>query len=66
MRPGYNTKSVTLRVPAVIREEINKRITEDFGQTEVILEALCHAFGIPHPRPPNTNKKPAAGRDAAG
>ena len=51
MRPGYNTKSVTLRVPAVIREEINKRITEDFGQTEVILEALCHAFGIPHPRP---------------
>jgi len=51
MRPGYNTKSVTLRVPAIIREEINKRITEDFGQTEVILEALCIAFNIPHPRP---------------
>ena len=51
MRRGYDTKSVTLRVPAVIREEINKRIREDFPQTEVILEALCRAFDIPHPRP---------------
>ena len=50
-KPGYNTKPVTLRMPGVIREEIYKRIDGDYGQTEVILEALCRAFGIPHPRP---------------
>lgn len=52
-RKNYQTKSVTLRVPAVILTEINKRIDEDikYGQTEVILDALCHAFNIPHPRP---------------
>jgi hypothetical protein len=46
MRPGYNTKSVTVRVPAVIYHEIQKRMTEGGGQTEVILEALCRAFEI--------------------
>jgi len=51
MRPGYNTKSVTVRVPAIIYHEIQKRMTGGSGQTEVILEALCHAFSVPHPRP---------------
>ena len=51
MRPGYNTTSVTLRVPASIYQEIQRRVREDWGQTEVILDALCRAFEIPHPRP---------------
>ena len=50
MRPGYNTKSVTVRVPASIYHEIQKRMTEGGGQTEVILEALCRAFEIKNPR----------------
>lgn len=51
MRPGYNTKSVTVRVPAAIYHEIEKRMREGGGQTEVILNALCLAFEVPHPRP---------------
>ena len=51
MRPGYNTKSITLRVPAVIMSEIHKRVRDSYGQTEVILDALCHSFEIQHPRP---------------
>ena len=51
MRPGYNTKSITLRVPAVIMSEIQKRVREGYGQTEVILDALCNSFEIQHPRP---------------
>jgi hypothetical protein len=50
-KPGYGTRSMTFRVPKVIREEIYKRASEDFNQTEVLLEALCYAFAIPHPRP---------------
>jgi hypothetical protein len=51
MRPGYDTKSVTVRVPAAIYHKIQERMTDGSGQTEVILAALCHAFGVPHPRP---------------
>jgi len=51
MRPGYNTKSVTVRVPAAIYHEIEKRMSDGGGQTEVILAALCQSFGVPHPRP---------------
>jgi len=54
MRPGYNTKSVTVRVPAIIYHEIQKRMTGGGGQTEVILEALCRAFEIKNPRPRKT------------
>jgi len=56
MRQGYNTKSVTVRVPAVIYHEIQKRMSEGDDQTEVILTALCHAFGVRNPRP-RKNKK---------
>ena len=35
------------------------KLAEDFGQTEVILEALCHAFGIPHPRPRKQKRQEA-------
>jgi len=58
MRPGYNTKSVTLRVPATIYHEIHQRMLEGSGQTEVILEALCRAFNIPHPRPRKQKEVP--------
>ena len=51
MRPGYNTKSVTIRVPAVIREELDNRIREGYGQTDVILDALCAAWGVKNPKP---------------
>ena len=54
MRPSYNTRSVTLRIPAVIMDEINKRITDNVGRTDVILHTLCHAFGIAHPRTTKT------------
>lgn len=52
MRHNYNTKSVTLRVPDLIYQEIQKRITDDVQQTDVILNALCRAFEIERPRPP--------------
>lgn len=51
MRPGYNTKSVTIRVPEIIRKEIDKRIHEGYGQTDVILDALCAAWSIKNPKP---------------
>jgi len=54
MRPGYNTKSVTVRVPEAIYHEIQRRMTENCGQTAVILEALCRAFEIKNPRPRKT------------
>ena len=54
MRPGFDTKPVTIRVPATIRAELDKRVREGFGQTDVILEALCQAWGIIDPR----KKKP--------
>jgi len=50
MRPGYNTTSVTIRVPGVILSEIKKRALAGQGQTAVILDALCHAFEIANPR----------------
>ena len=50
MRPGFDTKPVTIRVPATIRAELDKRVREGFGQTDVILEALCQAWGIIDPR----------------
>ena len=60
MRPGYNTTSVTLRIPASIYAEIRRRVREDRVQTEVILDALCRAFEIPHPRPrkPKDDRNP--------
>ena len=58
MRPGYNTKSVTVRVPAAIYHEIEKRMTDGGGQTEVILNALCLAFEVPHPRPRRQKEVP--------
>ena len=58
MRPGYNTKSVTVRVPAAIYHEIDKRMSDGIGQTDVILAALCHAFGVPHPRPRKQKEVP--------
>jgi hypothetical protein len=54
MRPGYNTKSVTVRVPEAIYHEIQRRMTGNCGQTAVILEALCRAFEIKNPRPRKT------------
>ena len=61
MRPGYNTKSVTVRVPAAIYHEIQRRMTENCGQTAVILEALCRAFEIKDPRPRKTTGDNHAG-----
>ena len=61
MRPGYNTKSVTVRVPAAIYHEIQRRMTENCGQTAVILEALCRAFEIQNPRPRKTTGDNHAG-----
>ena len=58
MRPGYNTKSVTVRVPAAIYHEIEKRMRAGGGQTEVILNALCLAFEVPHPRPRRQKEVP--------
>ena len=58
MRPGYNTKSVTVRVPAAIYHEIEKRMRAGGGQTEVILNALCLAFEVPHPRPRKQKEVP--------
>jgi len=58
MRPGYNTKSVTVRVPAAIYHESEKRMLNGGGQTEVILTALCQSFGVPHPRPRKQKEVP--------
>ena len=58
MRPGYNTKSVTVRVPAAIYHDIEKRMRAGGGQTEVILNALCLAFEVPHPRPRRQKEVP--------
>jgi len=64
MRPGYNTKSVTVRVPAAIYDEIQKRVAAGHGQTEVVLDALCRAFSIPHPRPRKLKTEPKGARAA--
>jgi hypothetical protein len=64
MRPGYNTKSVTVRVPAAIYHEIEKRMREGGGQTEVILNALCLAFEVPHPRPRKLKTEPKGAQAA--
>ena len=53
-------KSRDCIVPLLSEAQIQRRVREDRVQTEVLLDALCRAFEIPHPRPrkPKDDRNP--------